>query len=73
MDNQISDISALSSLTSLTLLYLQGNQISNIYPLVQNEGLDNGDYADLGDNPLSYESLYVYIPQLLERGVNVER
>jgi Leucine-rich repeat (LRR) protein len=69
--NQISDISPLASLTSLIWLYLQHNDISNIYPLVQNGGLGAGDEVYLGTNPLSDDSINIYIPELVGRGVAV--
>ena len=70
--NNISDISPLTDLTSLDWLPLGGNSISDISPLVMNSGLSEGDFVHLGGNPLSDESINVYIPQLLERGVNVQ-
>ena len=70
-DNQISDISVLSNLTSLTELGLHSNQISDMSPLVQNTGLDTGDIVNLEANPLSSDSISIYIPQLQERGVTV--
>jgi internalin A len=69
--NQISDISPLVNLTSLTELSLGANQISDIKPLVDNLDLGEGDYVDLGFNPLSDTSLNTYIPQLRARGVIV--
>jgi len=69
--NQITDISPLENLTSLGLLQLGNNQISDIEPLVANSGLSDGDTVDLTDNPLSAESIDVYIPQLEARGVTV--
>ena len=70
--NQISDIGPLSTLTNLDELRLYGNQISDIGPLVANEGISDGDYVDLGNNPLSHESLTVRIPVLQGRGVDVD-
>ncbi|MDH4292118.1 MAG: leucine-rich repeat domain-containing protein [Dehalococcoidia bacterium] len=70
-DNQISDISPLANLTNLEYLYLWNNQISDISPLVDNEGLSEGDQVDLTLNPLSSDSINVYIPQLEARGVTV--
>jgi len=55
----------------LTELHLQGNQISDIQPLVANSGLSEGDTVALKGNPLSSTSLDVYIPQLEQRGVIV--
>ena len=72
LDAQISDISPLANLTDLTQLYLLSNQISDITPLVENEGLGTGDYVDLRRNPLSSDSINVYIPQLQARGVTVD-
>ena len=69
--NQISDISALANLTGLIWLHLQHNDISNIYPLVQNGGLGAGDEVYLGTNPLSDDSINIYIPELVGRGVAV--
>ncbi len=70
--NQISDVSPLAFLTNLTQLNLLGNQISDISALVENSGLSDGDLVFLKDNPLSATSVNVYIPQLEQRGVNVE-
>ena len=70
-DNHISDVSPLENLANLRHLYLSGNQISDIEPLVNNPGLSKGDRVDLTDNPLSTESIDVYIPQLEARGVEV--
>jgi internalin A len=70
-DNGISDISPLAELTSLTELYVWDNQISDILPLVQNVGLGTGDTVDLKLNPLSSNSITIYIPQLQGRGVAV--
>ena len=70
--NRISDISPLANLTSLTYLSLSTNQISDISPLVHNEGLSEGDKAYLSGNPLSSDSINIYIPQLEARGVTVE-
>ena len=70
--NQISDISPLANLTHLTWLDLEGNQISDILPLVDNEGLSEGDEVYLTGNPLSSDSINIYIPQLEARGVIVD-
>jgi Leucine-rich repeat (LRR) protein len=69
--NQISDISSLANLTNLTMLRLGYNQINNIDPLVQNEGLGPGDAVWLDGNPLSSDSINIYIPQLEARGMYV--
>jgi hypothetical protein len=43
----------------------------NVEPLVNNQGLAQGDTVDLRSNPLSSNSIGVYIPQLEGRGVQV--
>lgn len=68
----ITDISALSNLTNLHWLTLDDNLISDISPLVKNIKLGDGDIVHLTDNPLSDTSVNDYIPQLKERGVDVE-
>ena len=67
-ENKIIDISAVSGLTNLVQLYLNDNQISDIYPLVENTGLDSGDFLQLNSNPLSREAFNVHIPILESRG-----
>jgi hypothetical protein len=70
--NQISDISPLAKLTKLKDLDLSDNQISDIEPLVNNPGLSRGDEVDLWNNPLSDNSINIYIPQLQARDVIVQ-
>jgi len=41
-------------------------------PLVENEELGEGDKVSLNDNPLSDDSINIYIPQLKARGVTVD-
>lgn len=69
--NHIGNISVLAQLTNLQALYLDGTQISDISPLVQNGGLSTGDYVYLSGNPLSSDSINIYIPELQARGVTV--
>jgi hypothetical protein len=71
-NNQMSDISPLANLTSLTWLDLADNQITDISPLVDNEGLSEGDKVYLTGNPLSSDSINIYIPQLEAREVIVD-
>jgi len=52
-------------------LYLHNNLIADIYPLVQNGGLGTGDIVYLSGNPLSEDSINIYIPELVARGVIV--
>ena len=69
--NVITDISPVANLTNLTMLWLQDNRISDISPLVDNEGLSEGDEVYLWGNPMSSDSINIYIPQLEARGVSV--
>jgi len=55
----------------LTALDLGDNRVSDIYPLVQNDGLGEGDVVWLWGNPLSAASRNTYIPELKARGVTV--
>ena len=67
----VTDISALSGLTRLRQLHIQHNSISDISPLVENEGLGSGDAISLSGNVLNYPSIYEHIPALQARGVQV--
>jgi len=69
--NRISDISPLANLTGLIWLDLGYNEISDISPLVQNEGLGAEDVILLYGNPLTEDSINIYIPELQARGVTV--
>ena len=69
--NQISDIEPLSGFTTLYILNLNDNQISDISPLVANAGLSDGDQLAIRCNPLNYDSLNIYIPELVWRGMYV--
>ena len=59
------------SFPELATLYFYDNQISDISPLVQNEGLDDRDAVQLQGYPLSSASINIYIPELEARGVTV--
>ena len=67
--NEISDISPLASLTNLTTLYLDYNKIVDISPLTSLTSLKT---LSLFYNPLSNASVNIYIPQLKERGVQID-
>jgi len=69
--NQISNVSPVGNLHNLAYLQLGLNGISNISSLVQNEGFGEGDGIYLRGNPLSWNSINVYIPGLRGRGVTV--
>lgn len=70
-EKNIADLAGLEYCTNVTELDLRGNEISDISPLVQNEGLGEGDAIYLQGNPLSWESVNIYIPELSGRGVTV--
>ena len=67
----MSDILPLANLAMLRELHIYDNKISDISPLVQNEGLGTGDLVNLQVNPLSSDSVNIYIPQLEARGLTV--
>jgi len=70
-NNSISDISILQKLNSLETLDLSENNIVGIEPLVNNDGIGDGDVIDLRGNPLSEEAINTHIPALEDRGVTV--
>jgi len=67
--NQINDISLFSKLTALRSVSLEGNRIEDISPLVRNRGIQRWGHIRLAENPLSADSINVYIPQLERRDV----
>ena len=67
--NSIVDISPLENLPNIEYLNLGYNKIHNIFPLVENSGLDKGDVVILTGNPLNDVSISSFIPTLEERGV----
>jgi hypothetical protein len=69
--NQIGNVVSVGNLTDLAYLQLDLNGISNISPLMPNEGFGDGDAIYLRGNPLSWNSINVYVPQLKGRGVTV--
>jgi len=69
--NQIGSIGPVANLTGLAYLQLDFNEIGNIGPLVKNEGFGEGDAIYLRGNPLSWDSINVYVAELKGRGVTV--
>jgi len=67
--NEVSDISPLAYLTELATLDLSSNEISDISPLAS---LVNLRSVKLWANPLSTQSVDIIIPQLEEKGVDVQ-
>jgi hypothetical protein len=70
-EKNIADLTGLEYCTNLTELDLGYNQVSDISPLMQNEGFGGGDAIYLQGNPLSWESVNIDIPELRGRGVIV--
>lgn len=69
--NQITSISSLTQMQMLDYVVLSNNTISDLRPLEENSGLQEGDYVYVYDNPLSDSSRSYWIPLLLARGVLV--
>jgi len=68
--------SSIRSVTNVGFYQLYDVQIGNdsltdISPLVENEGLGEGDIVGLDRKPLNETSINVHIPQLEERDVMV--
>ena len=70
--NQIGDVSPLEGMTRMIRLHLTDNQVSDISPLVANPGIGMLDTVDLEWNPLSSESLHDDMPELCQRGAEVQ-
>lgn len=71
MDNNIASLSSLSTLTEINILLLNDNNIIDIEPIYNNSDIAEGDILILSNNPLNEESINEYIPELINRGVNV--
>ncbi len=70
-NNSVYDISPLADLPDLERVDLRYNRISDLAPLVSNAHFADGDWVNLGGNPLSEQSVNEHIPALLERGVRL--
>lgn len=74
-NNQIQDISALQSLEQLRTIRLEKNAITDLTSLVNNKGLNFGDYLGIWDNQLDLTTgspVLGQIASLKERGVFVD-
>ena len=78
--NNIIDIDSLKKLNKIgdhnwnwikIDLDIAHNQISDIFPLIKNSGVNNGDRIDISKNPLNSNSINNYIPELKNRDVEV--
>lgn len=70
-NNNIEDISSLQFLNKIVNLQLNDNNIKNVKSLYENSGIATGDLIEIRNNPLDSESINVYIPRLIDRGVLV--
>ncbi len=72
--NQIADISPLEGLINLQWMSVSNNNIQGILPLVNNTGIDSGDYVDISYNLLDLTpdgTDMTNISLLLQRGVDL--
>ena len=70
-NNFISDISAVAGLPNLRFLDLGYNLIFDLSPLVENTGLGDGDWVNVGGNHPKFPDNHPDIAVLRERGVRV--
>jgi hypothetical protein len=70
-ENHVADLTPLRNLTSIEFLDLSDNDIVDLAALLQNPGLNQGDYLILRGNLLSEEAQEEQVPLLRSRGVNV--
>ncbi|WP_159396803.1 leucine-rich repeat domain-containing protein [Sorangium cellulosum] len=72
-DSEITDISGLSTMTNLRWVALSNNNISNVYPLVANLGIGQGDSVFLLGNPINCDSASqaINLERLWRRGVEL--
>lgn len=71
-NNRVDDLFWLKGLEKLKDVDLRNNGIRSIQPLVENEGLGEGDRIDLRQNPLGSKACNTDIPTLQGRGAKVE-
>ena len=67
--NQVSSLTPLAEITTLDLLSLTGNQVTDLGPLVENEGIGNGNFVSVDDNPIDEDAQAENIAALCDRGV----
>lgn len=68
----LNSLASLQGLSAIEQLDLSNNPISNIRPLVENTGLGSGDVVNLSETQLDQESINTLIPELSNRGVEVQ-
>jgi len=73
--NEVSDISILANLINLERLYFRDNEVSDISPLVENDGFGAGNFIDMRENQLDLtegSKDMQNINTLIDREVDVE-
>jgi internalin A len=68
---RVSELGFITRLTNLTKVYLVGNAITNLDPLVGNLGIGAGATVDLTDNPINCRAQARQLRALRARGVTV--
>ena len=68
---RLESIGFIYSLPNIRTLNVRGNQITDLFYLIQIQYLGAGDYLDVRDNPLNEISRTNFIPILQTRGVTV--
>lgn len=69
--NQIIDVLPLSRMEAIESLYLDNNAIETLHPLLDNDGLGDGDIISVNGNPLTQRTICDDVRYLRERGVTV--
>jgi len=70
--NDVTDLAPLAGLVALDELWLTHNGVTDLAPLVANEGIADGDYVDLVDNPIDETAQAENIAALCDRGVHLD-
>jgi len=70
-NQNVDDLSYLANLSRLKEVYLANNQVKTIRGLVDNPAFGPGCVLDIRNNPLTEESLCLFVPELRARGVQV--
>ena len=70
--NRIYDVSPIAGLSNIGWLVLENNLIEDIGPLASGKIFTSWGRLSLMDNPLNKDSINTYIPQLQNKGVEVD-
>lgn len=69
--NVITDVVPLGGLSQLTKLTLANNALPDLTPLLDNQGLDAGDFLDITANPIDCAREHATVSALESRGITV--